>query len=110
MDLIGNKQNNNDNDLRPAYNVLGCNIKLNSNDSAEGVDARDIVALVEEEARGIREKFPRLTEQNISVLVALQLAQKNLSLKAEFKDNITSLKRSAVDALQYIDEITPSQN
>ena len=54
------------------------------------------------------EKQPQLERSHVAVLAALELAYENLSLKKEYRENVDELASQAQEALQMIEDISPS--
>ena len=90
------------------FNVLGYNIRLKEADEGQLITPEEIVELVMREADMIREKSPNLNQGQIAVLVALKVASEKMSLDKEYRDNITRLQSTASDALQFIEEVSPT--
>ena len=44
----------------------------------------------------------------MAVLLALKFAGEKLALEKEYRENITQLRMTAVDALQYIEDVSPT--
>lgn len=90
------------------FEVLGQKIKLRADEGASSVPPELIVSTVLEEAKKIHEKSPHLSQAQLATLVALKLASEKLSLDKEYRETIEELQLTAKDALQYIEEVSPS--
>lgn len=90
------------------YEVLGCSLKLKEDERLEGVLPSDIVSYVQNEAAKILQQTPGLNHGQIAVLIAMKLAGEKLALEHEYRDNIRLLSRTAEDALQYIEHVSPT--
>ncbi|MBT3586795.1 MAG: cell division protein ZapA [Halobacteriovoraceae bacterium] len=90
------------------FEVLGYKIRLRADNDNERVAPAEAVERVRIEALKIREKAPNLAAGEVAILVALNLAEQNLLLADEYKDNIELLHSTAGDALKFIEEVTPT--
>ena len=90
------------------FEVLGQKIKLKNDESLDGIGPSDIVGYVQSEALKIISSSPGLGQSQVAVLLALKLAGEKLALEKEYRENINLLRRTAVDALQYIEEVSPT--
>lgn len=99
---------NNEREIQEVFEVLGHKIKLKKDEKLEGVDPFDIVGFVQTEASKIFKQSPALAPHQVAVLLALKFAGEKLALEREYRENIHQLKRTAVDALQYIEEVSPT--
>jgi cell division protein ZapA len=99
---------NNVREDQKVYEVLGCTLKLKPDEKLEGVQPSDVVSYVQNEAAKILQQSPGLTDGQIAVLIAMKLAGEKLALEHEYRDNIRLLHRTAADALQYIEHISPT--
>lgn len=90
------------------FEVLGLKLKLKKDETLEGVEPSDIVGYVQSEALKIMSSTPGLNQSQVAVLVALKLAGEKLALEKEYRENINQLQSCAVDALQYIEEVSPT--
>jgi cell division protein ZapA len=99
---------NNVREEQVVFEVLGCSLKLKEDEKLEGVTPNDIVSYVQNEAAKVLQQNPGLSQGQIAVLIALKLAGEKLALEHEYRDNIRLLHRTAKDAFQYIENISPS--
>lgn len=90
------------------FEVLGFNVRFKSEGDNDPNGAKEIVEFVTQEAVKIRENYPNLDNGQVAVLLALKMASDNIKLNREYKDNISQLQKSALDALQTIEEISAS--
>lgn len=90
------------------FNVLGYKVTLKPDTDGVNSTAHKVVELVRSEAFKIQEKSPGLDRGQVALLVALQLASEKISLESEFKENVEKLQLTAKDALQYIEEVSPT--
>ncbi|MGZ3788151.1 MAG: hypothetical protein ACXVLQ_06485 [Bacteriovorax sp.] len=90
------------------FEVLGQKLKLRRDERLEGIGPSDIVGFVQSEALKLINVSPSLSQSQIAVLLALKFAGEKLALEKEYRENINLLQRSAVDALQYIEEVSPT--
>lgn len=89
------------------FEILGQKIRLNMNEQ-DGVNPIDVVQLVQEEVAAVREQSPKLSDTNIILLVALKLAEKNIGLRENFRNDIQHLETATADALHLIEEVSPT--
>jgi hypothetical protein len=90
------------------YEVLGQRLKLKKDEKLEGIGPSDIVGYVQSEALKIMNTTPHLNQNQIAVLLVLKLAGERLSLEKEYRENIKQLRSTAAEALQFIEEVSPS--
>ena len=90
------------------FDVLGYKITFTPNEEEEGVSALETVEYVRVLAEQIRQKAPHLDNGQIATLTALQIANEKLSNERDFETNINKLHSTASDALQFIEEVSPS--
>lgn len=90
------------------FNVLGYNVRLKADESNGEIAPQRIVDLVQAEIEAIKKKAPSLGPGETAVLAALKIASDKLSLDDEYKDSVMRMSRAAKDALNYIEEVSPS--
>lgn len=90
------------------FEVLGQKLKLKKDERLEGFGPSDIVGYVQTEASKIINQSPQLSQSQIAVLLALKFAGEKLALEKEYRENIHQLQKTATDALQYIEEVSPT--
>ena len=96
------------NDSRVEFEILGSKVVINKDDS--GVDPQIIVNKVLEEVQALKKVRPDLSNQSVATLVALKIASESLTLEKEYKENIERLENSVSEALNFIDELVPSDS
>jgi cell division protein ZapA len=101
---------NNEREIQEVFEVLGYKIKLKKDERLEGVSPTDIVGFVQAEASNIFKQSPQLAPHQVAVLLALKFAGEKLALEKEYRENIKALRTTAVDALQYIEEVSPTSH
>ena len=89
------------------FEVLGLKLKLRR-DEANKVDPQSVVELVREKSNEIIDKMPSLKREEIAILLCLELAKEKLELEEEYKENVNHLHTVAGDALQFIEEVSPT--
>lgn len=99
---------NNEREIPELFEVLGYRIKLKKDEKLEGVSPNDIVGYVQSEADVLYKQSPNLAPHQVAVLLALKFAGEKLALEKEYRENIAQLHTSAIDALQYIEEVSPT--
>lgn len=90
------------------YEILGYKIKLREDDQNSQVSPSEVVALVRSEADKISSKAPHLERGEVALLAALQLAQDKLTCEHQYQTELNELKEKAGQALNLIEEVTPS--
>lgn len=90
------------------FNVLGYSIKFTPQEDETEVSAEETVSYVQQIAEEIRVKAPHLEVGQVAVLAALKIANEKLSIEKDFEQNISKLHLTACDALQFIEEVSPS--
>lgn len=90
------------------FEVLGQKLKLKRDETLEGVGPSDIVGYVQTEASKIISQSPQLSQSQIAVLLVMKLAGEKLALEKEYRENILLLRNSAAEALQYVEEVSPT--
>lgn len=90
------------------YDVLGLKLKLKPEGNEDAVTPDEVVAFVRREALVIKEKNPRLSDGQVATLLALELSKRLLSLEREYCQSVENFRQNAVDALSYIDQVSPS--
>jgi hypothetical protein len=88
--------------------VLGYKVKLREEEKASGISAGDVVDLVRRESNKITVKAPHLTNGEVAILVALQMAKENIEINKKFQSDLSSLKDKAGQALNLIEEVSPT--
>ena len=92
------------------FDVLGFKIKFRPDEEEESnIAVSDVISFVSQEARNMSELYPNLGRGEVAILMALKMAKDKLSLEKEYQENIDKLQTTAQDALQYIEEVSPSQ-
>lgn len=90
------------------FEVLGQKLKLKKDEKLVGIEPSDIVGYVQSETLKLISSSPGLSQNQIAVLLALKFAGEKLALEKEYRENINLLRTTAVDALQYIEEVSPT--
>ena len=88
------------------YNILGSTVRVKA-EEAESSNALRAIEILQKEIQNVQTSNPKLKEIDVAVLAALKLASEVASLEIEYKDSITSLKSGVVDALNFIEEVSP---
>ncbi len=90
------------------FEVLGFQLKLKKNEELNGIGPSDIVGFVQSEAQKIFKDSPLLAPHQVAVLLALKFAGEKLGLEKEYRESINQLQSTAIDALQYIEDVSPT--
>tara|TARA_B100000287_G_C20374599_1_gene679081 strand:- start:187 stop:492 length:306 start_codon:yes stop_codon:yes gene_type:complete len=89
------------------FEVLGFKVKFKPEGEDQPVTASEVVECVNNEANNLRNDFPQLSQGELGVLLALHFAKKNMAIEKEYKSNIQQLNRTACDALDLVEAISP---
>ena len=89
------------------FEVLGFKIKLRPGEEGR-ISPSEAVSLVREEADNILKRSPHLEAGGVAVLVALKMAYSKLEMEGEYRRSIETLHTTAGNALEYIEDISPS--
>ncbi len=90
------------------FDVLGYKIKLKPDESNDDVAPATIVDYIMREADSMLLVQPQLDKGQAAILVALKIASEKLKLEKEFCDNVEKMRSTASDALQFIEEVSPT--
>lgn len=90
------------------FEVLGQKLKLRKDEKLEGIEPSDIVGFVQSETLKLISATPGLSMSQTAVLLALKFAGEKLALEKEYRENIHLLRANAADALQCIEEVSPT--
>ena len=93
-----------------SFTVLGQEINFKPQEETDLVSPKEVVDLVNAEAEEISQALPHLESNQVAILVALKLAQQNLSNEKKTSEELNRIRSSAMDALKYIEEVSPSIN
>jgi cell division protein ZapA (FtsZ GTPase activity inhibitor) len=73
-----------------------------------GVRPEDVVELIRSEATKIKQASPQRSESECAVLIALKLASEKMALEKEYRQNINKLENSVSDALEFVEQVSPT--
>lgn len=90
------------------YEILGYKVKLREEEGSSSSSPLDVVDLVRTESNKIMDKAPHLERGEVALLVALQLAEEKLRIENQYHTEVSQLKEKASQALDLIEEVTPS--
>ncbi len=90
------------------FEILGHKIKLSSDTENDSVTPQEVVDKVQEHVQVLMSKFPAYGQKEIGVMLVLELAKETLELRSEYDSSISSIESSARDALQFIEEVSPT--
>ena len=90
------------------YEILGYRVKLCSQKEGEELTPDEVVEYVRMKANRLLDKMPQLDKGEIALLVALTIAQEKMKLQKDFCENVDSFHGYAEEALQFIEEVSPS--
>lgn len=89
------------------FEVLGLRVKAKSVNEGK-LSTKEIVEFVNFEASKLRKEIPGLDNGKLAVLVALELAQQQLTLKNDMKVKVDHLASQSENVLSLLDSILPS--
>ena len=89
------------------FNVVGCRVRFNPAVDG-GVKPQEVVELVRREAVSLKQNAPKRTDAEIAVLVALKLASEKIAIESEYRQNIDKLENSISDALEFVEQVSPT--
>jgi cell division protein ZapA len=90
------------------FDVLGYKIKIKPDEQDNDVAAASVVDYITQEADQLLTAQPQLDKGQAAILVALKIAGEKLKLEREFCDNVEKMRSTASDALQFIEEVSPT--
>ena len=90
------------------YEILGYKVKLREEEGSLSSSANEVVDLVRQESNKIMDKAPHLDRGEVALLVAVQLAEEKLRVENQYHTEVSQLKEKASQALDLIEEVTPS--
>jgi cell division protein ZapA (FtsZ GTPase activity inhibitor) len=90
------------------YEVLGMSLRLKKDEMLDGISPSEIVGYVQTEVSNILKKSNGLNDSQLAVLVALKIAGEKLALEKEYRENVGQLRNTAIDALRFIEEVSPT--
>ena len=91
------------------FDILGLEIRLNTERLDINTSPEEIVDYVREVAGKIQQNNPGLDNGQIFLLTALKMAEQRLELSREYKENVNILQSSLIEALDFIDQAIPAQ-
>lgn len=107
--------NNNEKVDEVDFEILGFKLKFSPEArQAQGeydsvvIDPQVVVNHVKEECLALRKKAPKLSDGHVAILVALKMGLDKMTLEQEYRESLGKLQTSAMDALQYLEEVSPS--
>jgi cell division protein ZapA (FtsZ GTPase activity inhibitor) len=88
------------------FSILGCRVKLSSIDQQEqiGVEPRAVVEHMLEQVDHMKKKRSDLSDKDIAVLCALNLAEENMKLKNLLQKKMNHLESDLGQTLKMIDQ------
>ena len=90
------------------YEILGYKVRLREEEASTSSSPNEVVDFVRDEANKIMDRAPHLERGEVALLLALQLAEKNMRLENQYQTEVSQLKEKASQALDLIEEVTPS--
>ncbi len=90
------------------FEILGSRVKINPDKVSGETTPNEIVEYVRQTATSIKTEAPQLENGQVFLLAALKIAEENLNLNREYRDNIKTVQASAQDALRFIEEVSPT--
>jgi hypothetical protein len=90
------------------FEILGYKVKLREEENTSSISASEVVDLVKRESDKIMVKAPHLSNGEVALLVALQMAKENVEINTKFQCDLDVLKDKAGQALNLIEEVSPT--
>ncbi len=90
------------------FEILGSRVKINPDKVSGETTPNEIVEYVRLTATSIKTEAPQLDNGQVFLLAALKIAEENLNLNREYRENIKTVQASAQDALRFIEEVSPT--
>lgn len=88
------------------YNILGCNIRISA-DEDNNDKAFKAIQTLKEEIMEMREQRPGLRDIDLAVMSALKIASRLHEVESDYQTNVSSLRSSVEEALNYIEKVSP---
>jgi hypothetical protein len=102
--MVGNNKNF-------EFEVFGVNVRFKPEEGENESSIKAVISYLTKEADKVKNEFPKSLDNNqISVLLALRLARENLNLRTEYRENIQKLQLNAIDALEFVEELSPKNS
>jgi hypothetical protein len=94
------------------FEILGLKLKFKPGPSQEDtpstVTAGEVVEYIQSEIIEVQKQSKKqLDATQIAILVALKSASEKLEMERGFATKLKSLEKTATDALEYLNEVTP---
>lgn len=107
-----NQANSGENSDSLVYDILGFKVKFkppgsDKNDLPEGVEIKEVVALLQKELDHLSAMLPQVGSTKLAILAALKLASQKIALENEFRTTVLKFETDIVRALQSIEEASP---
>lgn len=91
------------------FELFGVKVAFRDSEEDQVVTPDQIVSEVKKRAEEIKSLSPHIKSDKLSVLVALKLAEDYLGAKSTYKSTLDRVHKSAVDALDFVDQIGPKK-
>ena len=91
------------------YNILGCPIRIKS-DEKNNKNAIQAINLLNEEITLLKTKNPNLKDIDVAVLSALNIATKSIEIDSEYRENVFALRSGVEDALSFVEKVSSQAN
>ena len=96
------------NELKSEFELFGVKVAFRNSGDDEDISPSDIVAEVMKRADEIKKLAPNMRSDKLSVLVSLKLAEDFLKSRSTYHSTLERVHKSAIDALDYVDQIVGS--
>jgi cell division protein ZapA (FtsZ GTPase activity inhibitor) len=90
------------------FSILGQKVKMGNALGDSEITPVEILDYVNSEADKLRASCPGLSDHQLAVLTALQIASEKLSLSESYREKFGELRTATFDALKCIEEVSPS--
>jgi cell division protein ZapA (FtsZ GTPase activity inhibitor) len=95
------------NETNSEFEILGHKVKFRA-DEKSPLTAHEILTYVKKESQEIQKRIPTVDLGQLAILTALKIAQDKLVTEKELTTEVKSMHQFAVEALNLIEEVSPS--
>ena len=94
------------------YNILGFSVKVNPEDEGEEskVTSQQVVDFVQTRILELKDKYPQLSDAQISVLLAMNTAREKLEMEQDFRESVEFYDGEAQRVKELVESIKPLYN
>ena len=94
------------------YNILGFSVKVSPENEGEEskVTSQQVVDFVQKKVLELKDKYPQLSDAQISVLLAMNTARERLEMEKDFRDSVEYYDGEARRVKDLVESIKPLYN